>query len=45
MSPWKLYQNYVRDWRHSRRIPVDDEALVYATAVQSPTALASEIAA
>ncbi len=44
-APWRRHQNYVRDWRHSRRIPVDDEALVYATAVQSPTALASEIAA
>ena len=44
-SPWRRKQNYIDDWRSSRRISVDDDALIYSTAVGAPTAASSEIAA
>jgi cation diffusion facilitator CzcD-associated flavoprotein CzcO len=44
-APWRRHQNYVRDWSHSRRIPVDDPVLVYSSVAGGTAAEAAEIAA
>jgi monooxygenase len=44
-DPWRREQNYIRDWRSSRRISVDDPALEYAAGARAPAATASELAA
>jgi monooxygenase len=38
-APWRRHQNYMLDWRQSRRIPVDDTALEYSTALGTPAAV------
>ena len=43
-SPWRRKQNYIDDWRSSRRVSVDDPALEYAMAAGARAA-ASKIAA
>ena len=38
-QPWRREQNYVSDWRQSRRLALDDDALVYATAAGGQAAV------
>jgi hypothetical protein len=40
-QPWRREQNYVSDWRQSRRLALDDHALVYGTAAGAPAEIAA----